>query len=53
MVHKFITMGTIEEKIERMLEEKQKLASDIIMSSGEGWISNMNNDELIQLVTLM
>lgn len=53
MVHKFITIGTIEEKIEQMLEEKQKLAGDIIMSSGEGWISNMNNDELMQLVTLM
>ncbi len=53
MVHKFITIGTIEEKIEQMLEEKQKLAGDIIISSGEGWISNMNNDELMQLVTLM
>lgn len=30
MVHKFITAGTIKEKIDLMLEEKQKLAVDII-----------------------
>jgi len=52
MVHKFITSGTIEEKIDRMIEDKQKLAGDIIASTGENWITEMNNDELMKLFTL-
>jgi len=52
MVHKFITTGTIEEKIDAMIEEKQKLSADIIASSGENWITEMNNDELMKLFAL-
>jgi non-specific serine/threonine protein kinase len=52
LVHKFITSGTIEEKIDAMLEQKQKLASDIIASSGENWITEMSNDELMELFSL-
>jgi non-specific serine/threonine protein kinase len=52
LVHKFITTGTIEEKIDKMLEKKQKLANDIIASSGENWITEMSNDELMELFTL-
>lgn len=52
MVHKFITAGTIEEKIDAMIEEKQKLSGDIFAASGENWITEMNNDELIKLFTL-
>jgi len=43
MVHKFVTMGTIEEKIDLMIEEKQKLAGEIVPSSGENWITEMDN----------
>ena len=52
IVHKFITIGTIEEKIDAMLDEKQKLISDIIVSNGENWITEMSNDELIKLFAL-
>ena len=52
MVHKFITAGTIEEKIDAMIEEKQKLSGDIIAASGESWITEMNNDQLMKLVAL-
>ncbi|GHS99631.1 hypothetical protein AGMMS50276_23630 [Synergistales bacterium] len=52
LVHKFITVGTIEEKIDAMIEEKQKMASDIIMSSGENWITEMDNDDLMKLFKL-
>ena len=52
MVHKFITAGTIEEKIDAMIEEKQKLSGDIIAASGENWITEMNNDELMRLFAL-
>ena len=52
MVHKFITVGTIEEKIDRMIEEKNQLAGDIIKSSGENWITELSNDQLMALFTL-
>ncbi len=52
MVHKFVTTGTIEEKIDLMIEEKQKLAGDIIGSSGENWITELDNKELMELFRL-
>lgn len=52
MVHKFITEGTIEEKIDLMIEEKQKLAGDIIGSAGENWITELDNRQLMELFKL-
>ncbi|MDR1242062.1 MAG: DEAD/DEAH box helicase [Deltaproteobacteria bacterium] len=53
MVHKFVTTGTIEEKIDRMIESKQKLAADVIAaSSGEHWVTEMSNAELMNLFRL-
>lgn len=52
MVHKFVTTGTLEEKIDAMLTEKEKMAAEIVAKSGENWITEMTNDELIQLVRL-
>ncbi len=52
LVHKFVTKGTIEEKIDTMINEKQKLAGDILGSSGEQWITEMSNEELMRLFTL-
>lgn len=49
LVHKFLTQGTVEEKIDRMLEEKSRLSADVIASSGEAWITEMKNDELMEL----
>ncbi|MDR1935732.1 MAG: DEAD/DEAH box helicase [Candidatus Accumulibacter sp.] len=53
MVHKFVTTGTIEEKIDNMLEEKRKLADEVVSASaGEKWITEMSNAELMNLFTL-
>ncbi len=52
MVHKFITAGTIEEKIDVMIEEKNQLAGDIIQASGEGWITELDNEQLLKLLSL-
>jgi non-specific serine/threonine protein kinase len=52
-VHKFVTTGTIEEKIDIIIESKQKLASDVIAAtSGENWITEMSNQELFALFRL-
>ncbi|WP_106769217.1 DEAD/DEAH box helicase [Paenibacillus faecalis] len=50
-VHKFIALGTLEERIDEMLESKQQLSDNIITSS-EGWITELSTDELKDLFTL-
>ncbi len=52
VVHKFITKGTIEEKIDMMLEGKSKLLQEVIQSSSEAWITEMDNKKLIELFSL-
>ena len=52
MVHKFVTRGTIEEKIDAMIDEKQKLSGDILSGSGEQWITEYNNEELMKIFAL-
>lgn len=52
IVHKFITKGTIEEKIDDMIEEKMKLSGEIISDSKEELITQMDNKELIDLFRL-
>ncbi len=49
-VHKMITTGTIEEKIDAMLESKQTLNDQIIQS--ENWITELSTQELEELFTL-
>ncbi len=50
-VHKFITMGTLEEKIDAMLESKRDLA-DRVVGTGEGWLTELDDDALRRLVAL-
>ena len=52
LVHKFITTGTIEEKIDRMIEDKLKLSEELIAGSGENWITEMSNKDLLDLFRL-
>jgi non-specific serine/threonine protein kinase len=52
MVHKFLTRGTVEEKIDEMLTAKAKLAGEVVAASGENWITEMSNGELLELFTL-
>ncbi|MEG0093613.1 MAG: DEAD/DEAH box helicase [Erysipelotrichaceae bacterium] len=52
VVHKFVTKGTIEEKIDEMMEAKQKLAQDILSSTKEIWITELSNAELMNIFTL-
>lgn len=52
MVHKFITRGTIEEKIDAMIADKKKLSEEVIADSGENWITEMSNEELLSMFQL-
>ena len=51
MVHRLITVGTLEEKIDNMLKQKRNL-SDMTVAAGEKWIGELSNDELSELVGL-
>ncbi|MCY9697842.1 DEAD/DEAH box helicase [Paenibacillus alginolyticus] len=50
-VHKFISLGTLEERIDEMLESKMSLSENVI-STSEGWITELSNDELRDLFAL-
>ena len=47
-VHRFITAGTFEEKIDAMLKSKRELA-ELSVASGESWLSNMSDKELREI----
>jgi SNF2 family DNA or RNA helicase len=50
-VRKFICTGTLEEKIDAMIERKKALASAVV-GTGEEWISELNTDQLRDLFAL-
>ena len=50
-VHKMISLGTLEEKIDAMLTEKRNLADSIVDSSG-AWVTELDTDALRELVSL-
>jgi SNF2 family DNA or RNA helicase len=50
-VHKFITLGTLEERIDEMIESKQGLASEIV-GGGESWVTELSAGELKELFRL-
>jgi non-specific serine/threonine protein kinase len=52
MVHKLISTGTIEEKIDAIIESKKDLAENVIGGGGEHWITEMNDAELHELLRL-
>jgi hypothetical protein len=52
VVHKFLTKGTVEERIDMMLAEKTRLSRDVIAAAGESWITEMKDDQLFDLFKL-
>ena len=50
-IHRMICEGTIEDRIAALLDEKRHLA-DAVVGSGEGWISDLTDDDLSALVAL-
>ncbi len=51
LVHKFVCVGTLEERIDRLLSDKLALA-DQIVSSGDDWLTNLSTDELRRYLSL-
>jgi SNF2 family DNA or RNA helicase len=47
-VHKFVCAGTLEDKIDEMIEQKKTIAEQVV-GAGEGWITELSNKDLKQL----
>jgi len=52
LVHKFVCRGTVEEKIDDLIESKKRLSKDLIEGGGELLLTEMKDDELLKLVSL-
>ena len=52
LVHKFVCRGTIEEKIDALIEEKSQLAADLLAGGAEQMLTEMSDKDLITLVSL-
>ncbi|MFT5706137.1 MAG: SNF2 family DNA or RNA helicase [Oceanospirillaceae bacterium] len=49
--HKYITLGTVEERIDKMLDDKQGVA-DSVVGSDESWLSKLDAESFIELIQL-
>ena len=52
LVHKFVCRGTVEERIDQMLRDKQQLADQVLDEGGETALTEMNDAELLKFVSL-
>jgi SNF2 family DNA or RNA helicase len=52
LVHKFVTRGTVEERIDALIEEKRELADGILGADNEVNLTEMPDEELLDLVRL-
>jgi len=50
-VRKFVCVGTLEERIDAMIEEKKNLAERIV-GTGESWLTELSVDDLRTILTL-
>ncbi|KPQ33886.1 MAG: superfamily II DNA/RNA helicase SNF2 family [Phormidium sp. OSCR] len=50
-VHKFVTLGSLEERIDKMIEDKQKLAESVV-GADESWLTELDNDTFKDLIAL-
>ncbi len=51
LVHKFVAMGTVEERIDQMIEDKKRLSGTII-GADESWLTELDNDTFKDLIAL-
>jgi SNF2 family DNA or RNA helicase len=52
LVHKFVCRGTVEEKIDQLIDSKRRLSQDLLEGDGEVVLTEMGDEELLKLVAL-
>ncbi len=50
-VHKFLALGTLEERIDQMIEDKKKLSAAIV-GADESWLTELDNESFKKLIAL-
>jgi SNF2 family DNA or RNA helicase len=52
LVHKFICRGTVEERIDALIQAKQSMAKSVLEAGGEAILTEMSDEELLRVVAL-
>jgi non-specific serine/threonine protein kinase len=52
LVHKFVCQGTVEDKIDQMIESKKQLVGDVLEGGPEMKLTELKDEELLKLVAL-
>jgi non-specific serine/threonine protein kinase len=52
LVHKFVCRGTVEEKIDQMIESKRQLSQELLEGGADLLLTELKDDELLKLVAL-
>ncbi len=52
LVHKFVCRGTVEDKIDQMIETKKQLAGDLLGGGSDMALTEMQDEELLNLMAL-
>jgi superfamily II DNA or RNA helicase len=52
LVHKFVCRGTVEEKIDQLIESKRQLSRDLLEGGAELLLTELKDEELLKLVAL-
>ena len=52
LVHKFVCRGTVEEKIDALIESKQDLARQILDGTDEVKLTELDDEQLLRLVAI-
>jgi len=52
LVHKFVCRGTVEEKIDQLIESKRQLSTDLLEGGADLLLTELKDEELLDLVAL-
>ena len=52
VVHTFICRGTVEERIDALIEQKKGLAADLLEVGGESLVTELSDEEVVRIVSL-
>lgn len=52
LVHQFICQGTIEEKIDALIESKKSISKELLEGEGEFSVTELSNEQIMQIVSL-
>jgi non-specific serine/threonine protein kinase len=52
LVHKFVCRGTVEEKIDQLIESKRQLSKDLLEGGADLLLTELKDEDLLKLVAL-